>query len=264
MPYDIDTEPIVITVPAQTVAPEGNVTAAEWLDYKSRVSAIEGIGLSDLADVDLTDKAHNRALIWSDTYSVWVARDIAQPVNAQIIGDDASQFGPVEVFAFGNGIKVEQHPTYAFMASVSPLFGTAVNTVAAGNHVHSLPGDVRLSIPASGALSASSRTLVSGTRSGLIPANTYLIGAELTGDLQGQGTGAGYTNISITIGTTTQGRFQRVRTVAGVPREYSFSHTGVHVTGVSSVAVSASISWSEGDPIDVQAGELIITARSNR
>ena len=53
MPHNIDSEPVVITVPANVTAPVNDVPAAEWVDIKNRVAAVEGLGLVDLSDVDM-------------------------------------------------------------------------------------------------------------------------------------------------------------------------------------------------------------------
>jgi hypothetical protein len=41
-------------------------------------------------------------------------------------------------------------------------------------------------------------------------------------------------------------------------------HPGVTVSGVSSVTVGASITYSEGDPTYVAGGELVISIEANR
>jgi len=142
--------------------------------------------------------------------------------------------------------------------------GTSATTVAAGNHTHSIRPKVPFRYTATGSLSGGTRTLASGNVTGLDPAKTYVISATLSGHLRGEGGGAGYTTPRITINDNTRNIYDRPRTVAGVQVPFHMEHPGVTVTGVSSVAVSAQIVYSEGDPVYVGGGEMNVEVTSNR
>src|SRR5690606_27936339 len=119
----------------------------------------------------------------------------------------------------------------------------------------------------SGSLSSGTRPLGSLTITGLDPQITYYIGATLVLDLRGEGTGAGRSIPSITIGPSGQAVKRdrpSARTVAGVDREAAFVHEGIAIAGVTSVPVSCAIQFSSGDPVYVDAGRLTISIRGNR
>lgn len=187
-------------------------------------------------------------------------------ISEQGIGVISTIAGTME---FAEGLTVTASETGGTVYPSVVFGGTgSANSVAHSDHTHSLWADVPLPFDASGTLSSGSRPLVSGTVSGLDPARTYIITADLIGDLRGGGTGAGYTLPRITIGSVIQDRFGgtrgEVRTVSGVDRQYSMDHPGATVSGVSSVTVGATLAFRSGDPIIVGAGELTIGIKANR
>lgn len=216
--------------------------------------------LEDLEDVS-GGQAVGETIVWDGTN--WVP---GQPVGSiGVVYDHTDTPVITEATSItAKGGLTARAGTGPNAAVIEALIGTAANTLAEGNHTHTLKTDPLFPYPESGALSSGTRTLVSGNVTGLDPARTYVLKGTLTGDVQGGGSGAGYSTPRITIHGNTKARFGRVRSVAGVPREFTCHHGGVTVTGVSTATVSADIQYSEGDPIVVGSGVLRIEIEANR
>lgn len=262
MAHDIDTEPIIIKVAASVDVPPASIPAPEWNNVKSRLTEVEGLGLVDLSDVDLTSLADGLTLVWDESAQVWKpgtsGGTIARIGNA---GTEDNSYD-VNYISLRNGLRfVASAPGVVFVEAIT---GTTLGTLASGAHTHQIrPGDP-FPFPATGSLSSGSRSLVSGTVTGLDPARTYVIWGTLKVQLRGEGTGAGYSTPRITINSNAVNDVEPVRTVSGVPHTAFMEHEGVTVSGVSSVAVSATLAYSSGDPIHVGAGKLVIRVKSNR
>lgn len=261
MPYDIDAEPIVIRVPADVSVPANSPAGPEWNSLLTRVSELEDLTILDLADVSGTPQAGN-LIIRNDTNDGWELKNFTSGITAIL---DSS--GVVSLVAntmqLYKGFTVTASPA-GNTVYVEPLYGTAANTIAQGNHTHSIRVDTQLPFPSSGSFSSGTRTLTSGNVTGLDPNRTYVIKGVLDVHLRGDGVGAGYTRPRITINGNGVDMPERPRSVAGVQPCYTMRHPGVSVTGVSSVAVSATIAYSEGDPTWVGGGALTISVESNR
>lgn len=221
---------------------------------------------TDLADIP-DAPADGETLVWNAAEARWISgtaggsiaviRDHTGAVVAEDIGDLTARLGltAVPIGSTRAGLQVNFAGT-----------GTA-DTVARSNHVHIQYTDRPVPIPASGSLSSGTRPLGSLTITGLDPQITYYIGATLVLDLRGEGTGAGRSIPSITIGPSGQAVKRdrpSARTVAGVDREAAFVHEGIAIAGVTSVPVSCAIQFSSGDPVYVDAGRLTISIRGNR
>lgn len=224
--------------------------------------------LTDVPDVNGTP-TNGQVLQWSAANNRWEVSSLTAGISTILDGGS----GVVSIIAnsmeFSDGLTVTASESGGTVYPAVVFGGTgSANSVAHSDHTHTLRANVAFPFDASGTLSSGSRTLISGTVSGLDPLRTYIISADLIGDLRGGGTGAGYTLPRITIGSVVQDRFGgtrgEVRTVSGVDREYSMDHPGATVTGVTSVAVSATTAYRSGDPIIVGAGELTISIKANR
>lgn len=264
-PFVLDDEPFVFVVPASANIPPGNITGPEWDSLKSRVTNLEGWTLTNLDDVDLAGLFGGATLIFDSSTGLW------KPGTVQgSIALVSQNWAPVTnvpdvdhlVFTAGISVAEGSSPGIGLVALVFGGSGSA-STPARSDHTHTILLDTRQTYGATGTLSGGTRALVSRSIS-LSSSSTYIIKARLTGDLRGEGAGAGYTLPSITIGTNTVNRHSDVRTVSGVDREFTTSHPGVQVSGLSSVTVSADIAYQAGDPINVGAGELVISIELNR
>jgi hypothetical protein len=263
MPYDIDTEPIIIRTTSQAAIPAGTVTGPDWTALLGRVANIEGIGLVDLTDVDATDLADEMVLVYDAASGTWKPQTVVLGIRVSN-GDSTEQYTDIDMVQFDTGLTAVRSGLYPNIVTVNLATGTTSTTAAAGNHTHTIRAGAPFPFPASGSLSSGTRTLTSGTVTGLTPANTYVLSGTLKAQLRGEGAGAGYSLPRITINGNTVSDVEPVRTVSGVPHTTFMEHEGVTVTGVSSVAVSATLAYSEGDPIYVGAGKLVIRVDSNR
>lgn len=262
MAYDIDTEPIIIRVPASAAIPAGDLTPAEVADLKARVDATENKALGDLADVSTDGATSGMALVHDGTG--WTPGSVTGAIGRVQNGPNSKGVDGVTTIVAGFGLDIDEPPPGEAWVVVRPIYGTASSTIAEGNHTHSIRPDTQLTFSASGSFSSGTRTLVSGTVTGLDPARTYVLRGVLDVQLRGDGSGAGYTRPRITINGNSVDMPERPRNVAGVQPCYTMRHPGVQVSGVSSVPVNATIAYSEGDPTWVGGGALTISIEANR
>lgn len=266
-------QPEVHIVLTQTPGVDGTPSTSRLTQIENDLATLLGrpviTQLADVPDV-VGPFANGQVLVWDDTDEEWRPGSVNLPIQATAFGGTplATAFRILDT-TFGLTMTADEpFPGVERVRIQANFAGTGdANTIARSNHTHTLPANTRAFATASGTLSSGTRTLISGTVSGLNPAYTYLADAILIGDLRGEGSGAGYSQPRITLNSVTQTRFGGngdVRTVAGVDREYSMHHGGVSVSGVSSFAYSATLSYQSGDPINVGAGELVIRLRANR
>lgn len=256
--------PFVVYLPTSVTAPTGDISGAEWTDALSRLTSLEGMELAGLSDVDMTDLADGLLLAYDAGSDTWKPVDVQSGLTNVRASNGDVILANVKRLQIGTGLTGTPHGTLADVLILTPTWGVDENTVAMGNHTHSVPAQTRATFVSSGSLSSGTRTLVSGTFSGLDATRTYRLEAHLRGDLQGEGSGAGYTLPRIVLNAISTARFGQVRTVSGVPREYSMDHAGLVVTGLTSFTYSATLTYESGDPLSVGAGELIIRARASR
>lgn len=140
----------------------------------------------------------------------------------------------------------------------------AALSVARSDHTHSIRIDQTLAFVASGTLSSGTRTLVTDSVTSLDPTRTYVIKGILYLHARGDGSGASFVRPRVTINGSNKDLFEQARLVAGVLITEPTHHAGVTVTGVTSVAVSASVAFSSGDPSYIGGGELMIEVVANR
>src|SRR5690606_33065915 len=176
MVQELSTEPILIVSPASVHYPPGNPTIAEWNALVGRVTAVEGLGVVDLSDVDADAPEDGMTLIYDAGTQTWKPgaatgklEEVRNATNTTIIPD-------VHTILTDRGLDVipsnEGTPGLAYIV---PLYGTAQRTVAEGNHTHAIRVDPQFSFPASGSFSSGTRSLVSGTVTGLDPAKSYVL-----------------------------------------------------------------------------------------
>lgn len=262
MAHDIDAEPIIIKVPASVDVPPASIPAAEWNNVKSRLTEVEGLGLVDLSDVDLSGLEDGLTLVYDDATNTWKPGTSGGTIEQIGNAGTSDMSYDVRWISVRGGLRMlESAPGVVFLEAIT---GTTLGTLASGAHTHQIRPDTQLPFAASGSFSSGTRTLVSGTVTGLDPDRTYVIKGVLDVQLRGDGSGAGYTRPRITINGNSVDMPERPRNVAGVQPCYTMRHPGVQVTGVSSVAVSATIAYSEGDPTWVGGGALTIQVESNR
>lgn len=257
--------PEVHVVITQTPGVDGLPTAARLAQIEDDLAAMLGrpviARVVDIPDVAGTP-TDGQILTYNEAGAEWNVSDPLMGVSVQRSG--VPQGGPVDTLNMNTAFNVSN--SGGGIVSVWPVWGGtgSADSFARSDHTHQVPDNRRIIFGATATLSSGSRTLVSGTVTGLDPTRVYRATATLRGDLRGEGTGAGYTLPRITMAAALQSRFGDVRTVAGVDREFNMDHAGVTVSGVSSFAYSATIIYQAGDPIYVGAGELVITLRPNR
>lgn len=265
MPFDIDTEPVIIKVPSSVALPPGNVSPSEWTAYKGRVATLETQHLGDIANVDETDISDGDALLYDEATGTYKPGTPGEPL---VVTDDGVIITPdTNQLYVWSGIRATVSAGASRRANLSIEWGGtgSAQTAARSDHAHTLHSDRPFPFPATGTLSGGTRQLVAGNVTGLNPDLTYVLDGDLRLDLQGEGTGGSYTMLRIIIANDTESRFGESRTVAGVPREASMRHHGQVVFGVSSVAVRAEIQFmGVSDPIHIGAGELMIGIKPDR
>lgn len=264
MAIEIQTPPIIIRVGSYANLPPSDLTPAEVQQLKDDIAAEQNKALGDLANVDTSGAVDGNALVYDADTSEWVPGEPAKQLQMQQGDTPETLFGPVNVVDARNGLAVWQAGSGGTVGVIEPIYGTGTNTIARGNHTHALRVDTQLTFSASGSFSSGTRTLISGNVTGLDTTKTYVLKGVLDVHLRGDGAGAGYTRPRITINGNGVDMPERPRNVAGVQPCYTMRHPGVTVSGVSSVAVSATIAYSEGDATWVGGGALTISIESNR
>lgn len=257
-----------IAVPGQP----GNITEAEAATIRADQATILARPVIDqLSDVpDVTDTpVDGETLIWDAATSTWVSGQSGGSVDQIVVsGQPATAQDAVRQIVLHYGLTTSSAgPNSAYIMPVYSGTGSSM-TVARGDHTHPFAGGAVLPFAASGSLSSGTRTLVSGTVSGLDSTKSYQIWAILRIDLRGEGTGAGRAHPSVSLYGSARTRFGGVagyvRSVAGVDREATMEHSGIIVTGVTSITVSASIAHVDGDPKYIGGGELIVHVAADR
>lgn len=260
MAIEIQTPPIIIRVGSANLPP-GDIPPPEWEEFKGRVIAQENKALDDLTDVDTAGADDGDTLVYES--GEWKPGQTTGMIERVSTNWDPVTVENVNHLTFGPGLAVD--PSFGSpRAHVVPQFGTTNTTIARGNHTHAIRVDTQLTFSASGSFSSGTRTLVAGNVTGLDTTKTYVLKGVLDVHLRGDGAGAGYTRPRITINGNAVDMPERPRNVAGVQPCYTMRHPGVTVSGVSSVAVSATIAYSEGDATWVGGGALTISIEANR
>ena len=241
-------------------APEATVIRDDLDDLLARPVITK---LDDVPDVNASSPTNGQALAWDSASSTWKPVGVGSPVSTQS-GGAGTLFGPVSIFDFRTGLTVAQHSTYPTLAIVTPVYGTTANTIAQGNHAHVMYLDRAFPFAETGTLSGGTRTLVSDVVTGLDPAKSFVLKGRLYLHLRGDGSGASFARPRITISGNPMDMFENARIVAGVLITEITPHTGLLVSGVSSVAVSATVAFHPGDPVYVGGGVLVIEIQANR
>lgn len=261
-----DIKIVRIIEPRRTI---GGISEEESAEILGRVDALELrpniTHVHDIPDVNGTPVDRN-ILVFDDATDTWVMEPQELGVHRILTGVGDLINGEARGLHFWAGLEAYQDGTDPELVRVRVVYaGTGSSVTAArSDHTHQIKQDSALNIAASGTLSTGTRTLISQTISGLDDTRNYIIKGDLDIDLQGEGTGAGYSTLSVTIDGNSRTRNGQVRTVSGVPRSARARHPGVIVTGKTSIVVSAAIAFQPGDPINVGAGELHIEIESNR
>lgn len=262
MAIEIQTPPIIIRVGSYALLPPGDLTPAEVQELKADIQAEQNKALDDLTDVTTAGAAEGDTLV-RNAAGVWEPGQTTGMIERVSTNWDPVTVENVNHLTFGPGLAVD--PSFGSpRAHVVPQFGTTNTTIARGNHTHAIRVDTQLTFNASGSFSSGTRTLVAGNVTGLDTTKTYVLKGVLDVHLRGDGAGAGYTRPRITINGNAVDMPERPRNVAGVQPCYTMRHPGVTVSGVSSVAVSATIAYSEGDATWVGGGALTISIEANR
>lgn len=240
--------------------------APEWDDLQQRVGDLESdtVAVADLADVDLTGLADGDLIAYDETRGVWQRVPVVRGIDRVYDTYSQDRTAILEI-GLGAGLRIYSQSPATGLVVVQPVFGSSGtdNVMARDDHEHPIAVPDTMTFGASGSLSSGTRTLTSGMITGLDPDIRYTVAGEVTYDIQGEGAGAGYSTTRLTIGGNGVERPQQ-RSVAGVPREVSLHHPGVHVSGVSSVAVNATVQYAAGDPVYINGGRLTLTLRSWR
>lgn len=143
--------------------------------------------------------------------------------------------------------------------------GSGTQFMAAhADHYHAQWVDIPLVIPATGTLSSGTRTLGSVTVTGMVPDVTYVLTGTMAIDLRGEGTGAGRSTPRLRLHTNEQARHVPARTVAGVDREATVLHDGIYISGVSQVTAVALVQYTDGDPIYINGGKMVVKIKPFR
>lgn len=259
-------QPEVHIVITQSPGVDGTTSTARLGQIESDLAivlarpAIEA--LDDVPDVDAAGATAGQSLLRNAANTGWEA---GTPVTGISVKDDTLPAATgVTTLDFRRGLRATEQVPGEVDVTIDYAGTGSATSVARSDHTHSIRIDQTLPIPASGTLSSGTRPLVSGTVSGLDPARSYVIKGTMYLHARGDGSGASFARPRVTINGVNKGLFEDMRLVAGVLITEPTHHAGVLVTGVSSVAVAATVAFSGGDPAYIGAGELFIDVTASR
>lgn len=222
-------------------------------------------GLDDIPDVNAAAPGDGESLIYNSATGKWDTGVSTGSINTvrQTWGDTTT-VSAVNDLAIDAGLQVSPSGVGTAILSVR-LGGTGSSyLVARQDHTHVIFADRPFPFVASGTLSGGTRTLVSGNVTGLDSDRSYILKGTLYLHQRGDGTGASFTRPRLTINGVGVDVFEDSRAVAGVLVTEVVHHPGVGISGVTSVAVSATVSFQPGDPAYIGGGVLFIEIEANR
>ena len=261
--FTLDDDPITFIVPSSASIPPGNITEADWLALLGRVTAVEGISLADLPDVNVPAPNDGDTLVYDAVAEEWVPQ--TAQTGFRVRGSDGIAVTEnASDLTFRTGLTATQDAGRTY---VEPVFGTTADTVAKGLHIHSNPIPVLQTFDATGYLSGSSRQLVS--RSVMLENNVnYKVVVRFRPQMRGADAGAAYYTMSVSIGGNTRtspgGATSGFWCVQGVPNKEEWVHVrSIDGTGAS-ITITSSVAYHSGSGMNVDAGEIEIDLRPNR
>lgn len=265
--FNLDDDPIVIVVPSSADIPPGNITEAEWLALKDRVTVVEGYDLADLGDVDTVGEAGTALIKQEDGSFAFgtVSGAIDRIGNA---GTEENSYG-VRWISLRRGIAfAESSPGTVFLDVVYGGTGGS-NSVARSDHTHAQPLPVRVTTAPSGYISGGSQPLGS-TSVTLANGIAYVVEAELYGQFRGADSGPAYYTLSITIGSgtgatyTSPGGESGFWCVQGVPDKILWQYERRLSGTGAAVPVSASVAWHSVSGFNIDRTYLKVRVRPDR
>lgn len=264
--FTLDDDPIVLVVPSSANIPPGNITEAEWLQIKDRVTVVEASGIADLSDVDLSGIEDGQALLWDESANAWHVGTVQSGLDSVFDWDTAVGDGPFTSLQVTRPLNAEVHPGNPQRARIGVNVGTTVSTVARGNHTHQRPAIYRPPILPGGYMSGGTRSLAS--QNVTLPAGKMCtVTARVDMQVRGGDPGPAYYRLSITIDghtRTSPAGDSGFWGVQGVPSHPSFSHMR-YITGAgSAINVSASIAYYDGSGFYTDRGDLDVRIEYDR
>lgn len=264
--FTLDDDPIVLVVPAGASIPPGNITEAEWLSLKNRVTVVEGYGMADLSDIDVSGISDGDVLIWDSDAQVWEPGTAQSGISRVIDWDTDIGDGPYTELQTAPPLYAVEHPGFPNRARIGVNIGTTANTVAAGNHTHRLPAYERAEFGPTGYMSGGIRQLA--TRSVVLASGVqYRIVARMKLQMRGADAGAAYYLMNINIdglSRTSPGGSNGFWCVQGVPNKEEFTGSVTRTGTGSAITVTASVGYHSGAGFNVDAGELEVMAFAAR
>ena len=263
--FTLDDDPIVIVVPSAADIPPGDITEAEWLQLKDRVTIVEANGIADLSDVDLSGIENGQVLVWDVSTETWRAGMVQSGIY-RVFDWDVELDGPFNLIQTVRPLFAQVHPGYADRARIGINVGTAADTVAAGNHTHTQPLPTRVAAGPSGYISGGSQSLGSTTIT--LPSGVAcIVEAEVYGQFRGADSGAAYYTISLNIAGniyTSPGGTDGFWCVQGVPDKFYWTHERKITGDGTGIPVIANVAWHSGSGFNIDRTYLKVRVRPDR
>lgn len=228
-------------------------------------------GLSDV-DTTTTPPVDSDTLVWDSTANDGAGAFVpATPPSGPIVrnGDDSVHIANATAIIAQAGVTTVTNASFPDYAYIEPQYGGtgSKNLVPHSDHTHTTPTTTPVTYTAKGTLSSGSVTLV--TTNVTLPAawsgeaaKVYTVTVRLNDTERGNG-GSSYYTQAITINGNTRTSIIR-QCVGGVPRSVQHTHSQT-ITGTgAAITVSAALTFDSGDPLTVDAGEIIIDVDCNR
>lgn len=254
---------IVIT---QVPGVDGTPSTARLTQIENDLATILGRPaiekLTDINDV-IGTPVDGDTIIWNADDSEWIPGIPITGINVQRSGTPIAS----DVTTLNINQSMNVSDSGGGEVSVFPVWGTAANTFAQGNHTHTNPLPVFQPFNATGYMSGGTRQVV--TRSVTLEAGiSYVVVARLRPQFRGADAGTGYYTMTLNIAGNTKtsagGATSGFWCVQGVPNKEEWVHARTIVGTGAAVTITGSVGYWGGAGFYVDAGELEIDLRPAR
>ena len=250
---------IVITVAPIGPPSPGSWTSGEKTTALNAIATLNAQKLEEHTGVNPAGLAAGKTFIRNPANNGWVIG--LPPGLARIEQDGTTKITDVSAINAKNGLIVTDDGSGE--AGLAPNYGSAANTIAQGNHVHSGVELYRAQFAATGVLSSGSRTLYSAN---VVPPAGIDWVMEAQVFVQARNNiNNGTFNLGIRIGASGAypEELHEYLTVGGVPNMCEVETSRPFVGG-GSIAITVRAVWASGDPVDLRAGRVIVRAWPRR
>jgi hypothetical protein len=254
----MDPDITVITI-APMGLPGAGVSAGEKATILGNLATLNAQKLEEHTGVDATGISAGKTFVRNPANTGWIIG--LPPGLTRMEQDGVSQITSVAAINAKLGLTVTDDGSGE--AGLAPTYGTTANTIAQGNHQHTAVDIQRAQFAATGVLSSGARTLATLNLTYATGLDWVMLARVV---MQARNNiNNGTFNVGIRIGGSPSypEETQEYLTVGGVPNSCEVETSRPFVGG-GAITVTVRAIWATGDPVDLRAGRVIVTAWPRR